>query len=134
MQDCIFCQISQGKIKSWKVLENQHVYAFLDINPVNAYHTIVMPKSHYKDIFDVPKLELQEIMSVIKRLTTLYKEKVGIEDVQIINNSGSKAQQEVLHIHFHIVPRHKNDGQDIRWNSKVELRDKFDEMISKLND
>jgi len=133
MQDCIFCKISQGKVNSWKVYENEHAYAFFDINPVNAYHTLVIPKNHYKDIFDIPELELKEIMSVIKRLTTLYREKVGIENVQIINHSGLEAQQDVLHIHFHIVPRHKNDGQDTKWNPKIELRDTFDEMITKLN-
>jgi len=132
MKDCIFCQISQGKAKSWKVYENEHVYAFFDINPVNEYHTLVIPKKHHKDIFDIPELELKEIMSVIKLLTTLYKEKVGIENVQIINSSGSEAQQDVFHVHFHIVPRHKGDGQNIKWNPRIELREKFDKMIDGL--
>lgn len=132
MEDCIFCQISQGKAKSWKVYENEHVYAFLEINPVNEYHTLVIPKKHYKDIFDIPEIELKEIMSVIKLLTTLYKEKVGIENVQIINSSGSEAQQDVFHVHFHIIPRRKGDGQDIKWNPKIELREKFDQMIDAL--
>lgn len=132
MQDCIFCQISQGKVKSWKVYENEHVYAFLDIGAVNEYHTLVTPKEHYKDIFDIPENELKEIVSVIKKLTTLYKEKLGIENVQIINSSGSEAQQDVFHIHFHIVPRYKGDGQDVKWKTHPEMKEKFDELLEKL--
>jgi histidine triad (HIT) family protein len=132
MRDCIFCQISQGKVKSWKVYENEYVYAFFDINPVNEYHTLIIPKKHFKDIFDIPEFELKEIMSAIKLLSTLYKEKIGIENVQIINSSGNEAQQDVFHIHFHIVPRHKEDKQDIKWNPRIELREKFDKMIDVL--
>ena len=132
MKDCIFCQISQGKIKSWKVYENEHVYAFLDINPVNEYHTLVIPKKHYRDIFDIPEFELKEVISVVKLLTSLYKEKLGIENIQIITNSGSEAQQDVFHIHFHIVPRYKEDGQDINWKPRIELRDNFEKNIKRL--
>ncbi len=113
-------------------LHHEHVYAFLDIHPVNEYHTLVIPKIHYKDIFDIPELELKEIMFVIKKLVNLYKEKIGIENVQIINSSGLEAQQDVFHIHFHIIPRHQGDGQDIKWNPKIELREKFDKMIDTL--
>ena len=132
MKDCIFCQISQGEAKSWKVYENEHVYAFLDIHPVNEYHTLIIPKKHYKDIFDIPEEELKEVMNVIKKLTTLYKEKLGIENVQIINSSGAEAQQDVFHVHFHIVPRSKGDGQDIKWNPQIDLREKFDQLLEVL--
>jgi histidine triad (HIT) family protein len=132
MKDCIFCQISQGKAKSWKVYENELVYAFLDIGAVNEYHTLVIPKKHYKDIFDIPENELKEVISVVKKLTTLYKEKLGIKNVQIVNSSGSEAQQDVFHIHFHIVPRHKGDGQDVKWKTHPEMKEKFDELLEKL--
>ena len=132
MKDCIFCQIYKGKIKSWKVYENKYVYAFFNIEAVNKYQTLVIPKNHYKDIFDIPEKELKEVIIVVKKLANLYKEKFGIENVQIINNSGSEAQQEVFHFHFHILPRHKGDGQDIKWKSHPELKDKFDELLSNL--
>ena len=132
MTDCIFCKIVAGEAPSWKVFENDKVYAFLDINPVNAYHTLVIPKTHYQDVFDCPEDELKEVMAVIKHLTSLYKEKLGIQHVQIVNSSGHEAQQDVFHIHFHIVPRHYGDGQSIRWNPRVELREQFDGMVERL--
>ena len=69
---------------------------------------------------------------MVKKVTTLYKQKLGIENVQIINSSGAEAQQDVFHIHFHIVPRQTNDGQDIKWTSHPELSEKFAEMLDKL--
>ena len=53
MEDCIFCQIASGNAKSWKVYETDHAYVFLDIHPVNEYHTLVIPKRHYVNIFDI---------------------------------------------------------------------------------
>jgi histidine triad (HIT) family protein len=132
MEDCIFCQISQGKAKSWKVYENEYAYAFFDLGPVNKYHTLVVPKKHYKDIFTIPENELREVMAAVKKVAMLYREKWGMENVQIINSSGAEAQQDVFHIHFHIVPRHKGDGQDIRWTPHAELKAVFDELLDRL--
>jgi len=121
MENCIFCKIVRGEAPSWKVWESEHVYAFLDINPVNEYHTLVIPRKHYKDVFDTPAEALQEIAFALKAVT-----------VQIINSSGSQAQQDVFHIHFHIVPRHTGDGQNIRWKVFPEWREKFDALLAAL--
>ena len=132
MTDCIFCKIGQGEITSWKVYENEGVLAFLDVNPVNEYHTLVIPKNHYENIFDIPEDELKEVMAVIKKLVTLFNSKLGIRNVQIINSSGSEAQQDVFHIHFHIVPRKLNDHQDIEWRTHPEWVERFDQLLERL--
>lgn len=132
MTGCIFCQIVAGKAKSWKVHETESVYTFLDINPVNEYHTLVIPKKHFENIFDIPENELKEVITVVKKLANLYKERLGIQHVQIINSSGAEAQQDVFHFHIHIVPRKRGDHQDIRWSTHPEWRDRFDQMLEKL--
>jgi histidine triad (HIT) family protein len=132
MSDCIFCKIVRGDEKSWKVYENDHVYAFLDIHPVSEYHTLVIPKTHYTDIFDIPEHEMLEVMSVVKKLVTVFKTRLGIEAVQIVNSSGAEAQQHVFHIHFHIVPRKRGDGQNIRWSTHPEWVGKFDQLLEKI--
>ncbi len=132
MEDCIFCKIVKGQAKSWKVYENDYVYAFFDIGIFNEYHTLVIPKKHYKDIFDIPESELKQVIAAVKKVANLYKEKLGIQNVQIINSSGSQAQQDVFHIHFHIIPRHKGDGQDIHLKSHPEIKEKFDELLEQL--
>jgi histidine triad (HIT) family protein len=132
MDNCIFCNIAAKKEKSYKVYENDKVYAFLDINPANKYHTLIIPKNHYKDIFDIPEPELVEVIKVVKKIVDLYKDKLGIENVQIINSSGSEAQQDVFHIHFHVVPRRNEDGQDIVWKTHPEFLKEFDSLLQKL--
>jgi len=132
MNDCIFCQIAEGTAKSWKVYETESVYAFLDIHPVNAYHTLVIPKKHYTDIFDVPEDALVQVISALKHVVDLYHNKLGIENAQIVNSSGAEAQQDVFHLHFHIVPRYKGDQQDIRWSTHPEMRERFDRLLARL--
>lgn len=132
MDNCIFCKIISGQIKSWKVYENDHIFAFFDIHPVNKYHTLVIPKKHYQNIFDLPEDEFVEISKVIKKITSYYKENLGIENVQIINSSGKIAQQDVFHAHFHIVPRLLNDFQDIKWTTHPEYSSEFDQLLSNL--
>ena len=134
MENCIFCKIVRNEEKSWKVYEDEHTYAFLDINPVNEYHTLVIPKKHYENIFDIPDEEAIKIMKTIKTIVNLYNKKIGIKNVQIINSSGSEAQQDVFHIHFHIVPRFSGDNQDVKWITHKEWRGRFDDLLLKLND
>lgn len=132
MDNCVFCRIVNGELPCWKVYEDDDVFAFFDVNPVNEYHTLVIPKQHHKDIFDIPENLLVAITKAIKQITSTLKEKVGIENLQIVNSSGSEAQQDVFHIHFHIVPRNKEDGQNIIWTPKPELKEKYNELLAQL--
>lgn len=132
MDKCIFCKIVKGEAKSWKVFENEHVYVFLDIHPMNKYHTLVIPKKHYVNIFDIPDDELREVISAVRKVVKLYEEKIGIKNVQIINSSGSEAQQDVFHLHFHIAPRHSEDGQDVQWKTYPEMTKLYDGMLEEL--
>lgn len=132
MDDCIFCRIVEGSAPSWTVHETETAYAFLDIHPVSAYHTLVIPKRHYTDIFDVPKEELLGVMAALKDVVDRYHERLGLQNVQVINSSGAEAQQDVFHLHFHIVPRQDGDGLDIRWTTHPELREDFDALLARL--
>ncbi|GAB5550445.1 MAG: HIT family protein [Saprospiraceae bacterium] len=132
MEDCIFCKIVKGEAPSWKVFENEYVYAFLDINPVSRYHTLIIPKKHYENIFDVSDEDLREVISVVGKLAKWYKEKLGIHNLQVINSNGRAGQQDVFHLHYHIIPRKKGDGQNIRWKVYPEWRVDYDDMLKAL--
>ena len=132
MENCIFCKVTCGEVHSCKVYEDEHTYAFLDINPINEYHTLVIPKKHYENIFDIPEDEAVHIMRAIKKVVNLYNEKLQLKNVQVINNSGKEAQQDVFHIHFHIMPRFSGDQQNIKWKTRKDLRERFDDMLKRL--
>ena len=133
MSDCIFCDIVQGREPSWKVYEDESTYAFFDVDPVSEYHTLVVPKTHYADVFAISEASLLEVARTIKTVVSLYEAKLGLRNIQIMNSSGIDAQQDVFHVHFHLIPRALGDGQDIKRRTHPELRDRFDEMLTRLH-
>lgn len=132
MDDCIFCKIIRGDAPSWKVMESETAYAFLDINPVARYHTLVIPKAHAVNMFDVGEKDLLGTMSLLRRVVRLYQDELGIQNLQVVSSNGREAQQDVFHLHYHIVPRTLGDGQSIRWKTFPEWRNDFDEMLARL--
>ncbi len=137
MNDCIFCKIVNGDIPSYKVFENDEVFAFLDINPVNPGHTLVIPKKHAKDLFEVDEQSYLEVQRVVQKLAPKIKEVVGACGVNIMQNNLPCAGQVVEHLHVHIIPRFKNDGHKLWHGSAVseqELNEIANNITSGLSD
>lgn len=109
-ESCIFCQISNGEIKSEKIYENDSFFSILDINPKSEGHSLVISKRHFNNILDIPETLAQECFDCIKNTAMVTMKDYNSEGFNIINNNFSAAGQEVNHIHFHIVPRKKEDG------------------------
>ena len=107
-KDCIFCKIISGEIPSYKIYENEYVYEFLDIAKDAYGHTLVIPKKHYENVFDCDEKFLAEVMKAVQLISNHYKN-LGFDAVNIINASGKEAEQSVFHLHFHIIPRTKDD-------------------------
>ena len=103
-EDCIFCKIINGEIPSYKIYENEYVYAFLDIAKDCYGHTLVVPKQHFENLFDCDEKYLTETIKATQKIANHYKN-LGFKGVNIINASGKEAQQSVFHLHFHILPR-----------------------------
>jgi histidine triad (HIT) family protein len=137
MEDCIFCKIIKGEIPSVKIFENENVFAFLDIEPLSKGHCLVIPKKHFKDIFDTDKIVLQEIVIAVKNIAETMKQNLGSDGVNIFNNSGKSAEQGVFHLHFHIVPRYKEDGlrtvECLSAKAKKSNLEELKEISEKLN-
>lgn len=112
MNDCIFCKIINGEIPSYKIYEDDDVYAFLDINPVSCGHTLVVPKEHYCDIFEIPDNLLSKINIVVKKLSSTIKEKLKCDGINVLQNNGSCAGQTVFHYHVHIQPVYVDSNID----------------------
>ena len=102
---CIFCRIVQKQAPSSVIFEDQTVMAFLDIRPLNIGHSLVIPKDHYADIFDIPKDILGQVHQVTKPIAFAVKKVTGADGVSIIQQSGRAAGQDIFHFHVHVVPR-----------------------------
>lgn len=110
--DCIFCKIINGEIPSYKIYEDDIVIAFLDIHPDSNGHTLIIPKTHVKDIEDIPIKTLEHIIEIAKLLKKRLEEKLHIDGLTLIQNNGTI--QEVKHFHLHLKPFYiENTVQDI---------------------
>ena len=110
MSDCIFCKIINKETPSKIIYENDLVIAILDAFPSSLGHTLIIPKKHFVNIYDVEEEYLVEIIKVAKKLSLAYKEVWGIDNLQLIHNAGQDAQQKVFHFHLHLIPRKAGDG------------------------
>ncbi len=114
--NCIFCKIVNGDIPAAKVYEDEHVLAFLDISQVTKGHTLVIPKVHHKDLFELSSDQSSKLFSVIPKIANGLKEAYQPAGLNIVNNNGEAAGQTVFHYHAHLIPRYgKGDGFGAVW-------------------
>ncbi|AGO60263.1 HIT family protein [Ferroplasma acidarmanus] len=119
---CIFCDIVNDKVKSHKIYETNKTLAFLDIHPISNGHILVIPKEHYKDIYEMDSNILIETIKTVKAITGILKDKLNINAVNIMNSNGEIANQTVFHYHIHVIPRRENDNLnfiDEWWLNKI---------------
>ena len=110
MPDCIFCKIVKKEVPSLVIYEDKDVFAFLDIGPVNPGHTLVIPKKHAKNLYEIKDPDLAKVSVALKKVASAVKSGVGSEGINIMMNVEKAAGQLVDHIHFHVIPRFSNDG------------------------
>ena len=113
--ECIFCQIIRKEAPASIVYEDEKLVAFLSNRPVNLGHTLVVPKRHYADIYEITEEEAAYLFKITKRIAQAVKEATEVEGIRIVQNSGKDAGQVVFHLHVHIIPmkpqsqfRHEN--------------------------
>ncbi len=130
MQDCIFCKIVKGELPSEKIYEDDSVLAFLDINPVNIGHTLVIPKEHFENIHDLPEDTATHIMKIARKISDAIK-KSGADGTNISINNGKAAGQVVFHSHTHIIPRFIGDNLPL-WPAKIPKEGELKEIAKKI--
>jgi histidine triad (HIT) family protein len=118
MSDCIFCKIIKGEIPSAKVFENDDVVAFLDISQVTKGHTLVIPKVHKENIFELTPEIASKLFEVVPEISNAIKKAYNPIGLNLLNNNGEKAGQSVFHYHLHIIPRYgEGDGFGAVWKT-----------------
>jgi histidine triad (HIT) family protein len=113
--DCIFCAIVAGDAPATIVDEDEHTIAFMDIHPWTRGHALVIPRNHYKNIFEIPDDELAHVASAAKRLATRVRDKLDADGVNLLNSAERAAWQTVFHFHMHVIPRYEDDPLRLPW-------------------
>jgi len=122
----------KGLEPSWTVYEDELVMAFLDINPASIGHTLIIPKKHYENIYDISEKELKRVIVIAKRLAEVYREALGASGVNILHASGRDAQQDVFHFHIHLVPRYKNDELNLWYRTQPIRKAELSQITQKI--
>ena len=104
---CIFCKIINKNISSYKIYEDDDIFAFLDINPVNSGHTLIIPKKHILDLMEIDNSVLSKIMDKSRDIAKLLTTKLNADGFTLVQNNG--IVQEVKHFHLHVIPKYKNE-------------------------
>lgn len=115
-EDCIFCKIIDGDIPSAKVYEDDYVYAFLDISQVTKGHTLIIPKTHTKNIYETPEDVASAFFARVPKVANAIKKAYNPIGMNLLNNNEKPADQSVFHLHIHLIPRYgDNDGYTSNW-------------------
>jgi histidine triad (HIT) family protein len=106
----IFLKIINREIPAYIIYEDDLVIAFLDIVPVNKGHTLVVPKKHFVNILDGDSDILAHMMKIVQKIARAQVKELGAEGFNLVVNNGVAGGQEVMHSHFHVVPRYLGDN------------------------
>jgi histidine triad (HIT) family protein len=113
--DCIFCKIVAGELPAQRVDEDEHTVAFMDINPGNRGHALVIPRRHTPNLLEIEPDELAATARAAQRLATRAMERLDADGVNLINACGAAAGQTVFHFHIHVLPRYSGDPLRLPW-------------------
>lgn len=116
---CIFCKIIEGSIPSYKVYEDENIIAFLDISQVTKGHTLVLPKKHVRNIYEMDDFTATNIFKSIPHISRALKNAFKPIGLNIISNN-EKPHQSVEHFHIHLLPRYESDHFKIDFNNNQE--------------
>ncbi len=109
MENCLFCKIVNEEVPCYSLYEDEQVIVFLDINPMHNGHTLVVPKTHCQDVFDIDLNDLVHVYEVAKKVANTLKEKLNCTGIRFVQNTGDL--QEIKHYHLHLIPNYQKESK-----------------------
>ncbi|KAF8516462.1 HIT-like protein, partial [Hysterangium stoloniferum] len=122
LASCIFCKIIKSEIPSFKLVETELSYSFLDIGPLSKGHAVIIPKYHGEKLHDIPDEYLTDAMPIAKKIA----QALGCVDYNILQNNGEISHQVVKHVHFHVIPKpNAEEGLIVGWPQQKPTMDEL---------
>lgn len=131
-EHCVFCGIARREEPASLVYEDGKVLAFLDMRPVNEGHTLVIPRKHYENIYEIPEDEVAYVFRIVKKMAVAIKEATKADGISVIQNNGRAARQVVFHFHVHVIPRYEE--QDSPRTREVHGQRELDRIASRIRE
>lgn len=134
--NCIFCKIANGEIPSATLYEDGDFRAILDLGPATKGHTLILPKQHYANLFELSDDASEKVLKVAKKVGDALVKGLGAEGMNMIQNNGELAGQTVMHYHVHLIPRYKDGPQLSLWKPEKlddeDAKEIVEKVISKI--
>jgi len=127
--DCIFCGIASGALPAFRVCEDDRTLAFMDLFPVAEGHTLIIPKRHATDLFEMDAETLAAVSTTSLRVAAAIRATLGPDGLGVFQLNGAAAGQTVFHYHMHLLPR--NEGEPFALHSRVRGDDDALQRIAK---
>lgn len=130
--DCIFCNIANGQIPSATIYDNGEFRVILDISPASLGHVLIIPKEHFKDIYEIDGVTAGKLFSLATEIARSMKKELNCEGLNIVQNNGEVAGQTVMHFHLHLIPRYAEDDVTITWKQHETNSEELQELARNL--
>ncbi len=130
--ECVFCKIVAGQIPCYRVYEDPHTLAFLDIGPLAEGHLLIIPRTHSAMLADMDPDTMGHLARQFPRLARAVQQVTGAPAYNLLQNNGEIAGQAVHHVHFHIIPRQQGDGLGYRWPSSQYPPGRAEELQARV--
>lgn len=130
--NCIFCKIINEEIESATIFENSEFKVILDKFPSSKGHTLIMPKEHVQDVFDLDSETVSKLYALGAHIAKVLKRKLNCDGMNFLQNNGAAAGQTVNHFHLHLIPRYENDNVNINWKVKELTENELDEFAKEI--
>ncbi len=131
--NCIFCKLANGVFPTNKIYEDDDFTVILDVAPANAGHSLILPKQHYANIFEIDDEILGKAMKLAKKIASAMMDELKCDGVNIVQNNGVAAGQTVFHFHVHVIPRYEKEGCAIGWPQKTPEDSELAALAEKLS-
>lgn len=132
--DCIFCKIANGEIPSKTLYEDEDFRVILDLGPATKGHALILPKNHAANLYELSDETASKVMVLAKKMVEKMTEKLGCDGFNLVQNNGETAGQTVMHFHLHLIPRYKNDGQNILWVPTEPTQDELEAVKNQITE
>ena len=130
--DCIFCKLASGEIPTTTLYEDEDFKVILDLSPASKGHAPIIPKEHYKNIYDLDETIAAKAMVLAKRMVIRLTEVLHCEGYNIVQNNNEVAGQTVFHFHMHLIPRYEGDKVGLGWKMGELTEQDKQEILEKL--
>ena len=132
--DCIFCKIISGEIPCFRLCEDEHTLAFMDINPAHEGHALVIPKVHARDLLAIEPESLAAVTITARRVARAVDATLKPEGINLMQCNGEAAGQSVFHFHMHVLPRKLGDELKMNWGLKPGNMDAIGALAERIKE